>query len=117
MPGSFACLQCMVAGLFLLLLGGDFFCRSLLGCLLRRSLLCSSFLRCLLRCLLGRRLLCCLFNCQLFTSFCGFGAFLGRSLFGCGLSALRAGLALFCSGLLRGFRGRSFWGGCFRGLS
>ena len=44
--------------------------RGLLGCLLRRSLLCSSFLRC---CLLGGRLLCCFLNGQLFTSFGGFG--------------------------------------------
>src|SRR5579863_1843312 len=98
MIGLFALLGALFSGFF-----GHF-----LSCLLRRSLLGGGFLRCLL----GRRLLCCFFYGQRFTSLRGFGALFGRSLLGCGLSALRASAALFRGGLLCGRWSRSFFRGC-----
>src|ERR1039457_3202585 len=83
-----------------------FLCRCLFGnCLLCRSLLGN--------CLLGGSFLCCFLNGQLFTSFSGFADALGdHGLFGLGLSALDASVALFSGGLLGGLFGRNLFLGC-----
>ena len=109
--------MCTVAGLFLLLFCGGSSWQEPFCCLLRRSLLCSSFFGCLLRCLLGRRLLCCFFNCQRFTSLLWFWRSSWPE-----LSWLRLfrPSRQYGSSLRRtscGFFGRSFFGRCLLGRS